>query len=108
LFLGSSESPGDVRIGSLFAGTRKDLICRSELDELPRIKESSVIGRARGLLKVVRHDDDRQLLFQLVDELLDFLSGARIECASRLVEQQNLRLVGERPRDAYALLLPAR
>ena len=73
----------------------------------PEIEESGVIGHARGLLQVVRDDDDRQLLLQLVDQLLDLLRRDRVERAGRLVEQQHLRLVGERARDAKALLLPA-
>ena len=53
-------------------------------------------------------DDDRQLSFELEDQLLDLLRRDRVEGARRFVEEQHLRVVRQRPGDAEALLLPAR
>src|SRR2546430_7784338 len=48
------------------------------------------------------------LFRSLHEQLLDALGGGRIERRARLVHQQHLGLVGERARDAEALLLAAR
>src|SRR6185503_10084188 len=49
-----------------------------------------------------------QLLFELVEELFDFLRRAWVECAGRLIEEQDFRLVRERAGNANPLLLAAR
>jgi hypothetical protein len=56
-------------------------------------------------LQVVRDDNDGQLRFQLEQQLLDFLRRDRVERGAGLVEQQDLRFVGERSSDAESLLL---
>ena len=62
---------------------------------------------ARGLLHVVGHDQDGELLLQLGDQLLDLAGGDRVERRGRFVEQQHFRLQGDRAGDAQALLLAA-
>src|SRR6185312_10159141 len=79
-----------------------------ELDQLAQIEERRVIGHPRRLLHVVGDDDDRVVLGELVDQLLDVGGGDRIEGRGRLVHQQHLRLDGQRARDAEPLLLSAR
>ena len=54
---------------------------------------------------VMRDDDDGVILLELVDQLLDLGGGDRIECRARLVEQDHLRLDGDRARNAQPLLL---
>ena len=56
----------------------------------------------------MRDDDDRVVLLQLDDQLLDLLRGDRVERRAGLVHQQHLGLVGQRARDAEPLLLAAR
>ena len=104
---GSSESPGDVRLGALVRRAREHAVGRPDLDEPSEVEECGRVGDARRLLQVVRDDDDRQLALQLVQQLLDLLRGDRIERARRLVEQQDFWLVGQRARDAEPLLLAA-
>ena len=77
------------------------------LDELAQVEEGGVVGDADRLLHVVRHDHDRVVLLELVDQLLDLRGGDGVERRGRLVHQQHLGLDGERARDAQALLLAA-
>ena len=42
---------------------------------------------------------------QALDYLQNLFYHLRIQCAGRLIEQHNLRLHGQRPRDGYTLLL---
>ena len=72
------------------------------------MKKPGLVRDARGLLHVVRHDDDRIALLQLEDELLDLARRDRVEGRAGLVHQEDLRLDRERARDAEALLLAAR
>ena len=76
--------------------------------ELAAIEEAGVVRDARRLLHVVRDDDDRVVLLELEDQLLDLLRGDRVERGAGLVHQQHLGLVGQRARDAEPLLLAAR
>src|SRR5512133_1041924 len=103
----SSEASRHVIFRQLLARGRKQLLGAIVLDEAAQPEESRVIRHARGLLHVVRHDDDRVLLLQPVDQLLDALSGDRVQRRRRFVHQQDLRFDGERPGDAEPLLLPA-
>src|SRR5687768_9813721 len=86
---GSSESPGDVGFGLLFPGVREEPLGGVDLDQLAEKEKGGRIRHASGLLKVVCDNNDRQFLFQLVQQLLDLLRRDRIECARRLVEQQD-------------------
>ena len=53
------------------------------------------------------YDDDRDCVFELVDQLLDFGGGDGIERGAGLVHKQNLGIDGQRARYAESLLLPA-
>ena len=83
---------------------------RVGVDVLGRLdaEERRAIGHARRLLHVVRHDHDRVVALELVDELLDAPARDRVERRGRLVHQQHLGLDGQAARDAEALLLAAR
>src|SRR5579875_1979818 len=102
----SSESPRDVCFGALVSGTREDAIGSVRLDEMPEQEERGAIRDTRGLLKIVCDDDDRDLRFQLVQQLLYLLCRYGVERARGLVEEKHLRSIRERPRDAQTLLLP--
>src|ERR1700694_5574088 len=81
----STKSSGDVILGSLFRRIGKYLRSPSKFNQSPEIKEGGVIGATAGLLHVVRHDHDRVLRFELVDQLLDLCGRDRIERRTRLV-----------------------
>src|SRR5262249_13975458 len=60
-----------------------------------------------GLLHVVGDDDDRVLVLQLADQVLDGERGDWVERGAWLVHEDYLRLDRDRPRDAQPLLLAA-
>src|SRR5689334_676865 len=104
----SSKSPSDIGVGAFFARTREQLLGLTEFDELTGEEKRRKVGRSCCLLQIVRHDDDGQLPFELVQELFDSLGRAGIESASRLVEQKHFRLIRQRASDANTLLLTTR
>ncbi len=55
---GSAEATGDVVLGLLAGGSREDERGRAGLDETAQVKEGCRVGDPRGLLHVVRDDDD--------------------------------------------------
>ena len=61
----------------------------------------------RGLLHVVGHDHDREVLLEFLDQLLDAAGGDRVQRRGRFVQQQHFRLQRHRAGDAQALLLAA-
>src|SRR5437773_1001358 len=109
----SSEAPGDVVLGAAVVGLGEDLGGRTHLDQAPRlagpgdVEEGSRVADARRLLHVVGDDDDRVVVLQLADEILDAKGGDRVEGGARLVHQQHLRLDRDGPGDAEPLLLAA-
>jgi len=76
-----------------------------ELDHFPVEEETCVLGHARGLLHVVRHDDDSVLALELEDEVFDLRGGDGVECRGWLVHEEDFGINGEGTRDAHALLL---
>ena len=90
------------------AGVVKIRSVSSNSIELAAVEEAGEVRDARRLLHVVRDDDDRVVLLQLEDQLLDLLGRDRVERGARLVHQQHLGLVAERAGDAEPLLLAAR
>src|SRR5271166_5057912 len=104
----SAEPAGDVFLGALLLRRGKELRRRRALHHFPQIKECHLIGAAGGLLHVVGDDGDGEVILQLVDQLLDLQRADRIQRAGRLIQQDHLRPHRDGPRDAQALLLPAR
>src|SRR5699024_5724679 len=110
---GSAEAAGDVVLGFLRVRVLEDLLGRADLDELARLtgrlqrEERGLIGHTRGLLHVVGHDDDRELLLELVDQVLDGQGRNRVEGGAGLVHEQDLGLDRDGAGDAQALLLTA-
>src|SRR5580658_1971299 len=104
----SAEAAGDVVLGPFLPGMGEKRLRLAELDELTEIHEGGVVGAARRLLHVVRHNGDAIVGLELSDEFLDALRRDRIERRGGLVEEQDLRLDGDGARDAETLLLAAR
>src|SRR5450432_360246 len=105
---GLAKAARDVVFRPLVRRLREEYVSSIELDELTHVEEGGVVGDARRLLHVVRHDDDRIVGRDLVDELLDVRRRDGVQRRGRLVHEQHLGLDGERARDAEALLLTAR
>src|SRR5215813_7312198 len=84
------ELAGDIVLRPSLARVGEDLRGGPDLDELAQIEEGGVVGDAGGLLHRVGHDDDRVLLLELVDQLLDLGGGDGIEGGRRLVHQEYL------------------
>ena len=68
---------------------------RRVLDELAEQEERGGVRDARGLLHVVRDDDDRVLPLELLDELFDSQCGDRVQRRAGLVHEQHLWVDGE-------------
>jgi len=80
---------------------------RNSSSVTPKIHIGSVVGNARSLLHVVRHDGDRVVGLELADQLLDLGSRDRVQRRGRLVQEQHFRFHRYGARDAKPLLLTA-
>src|SRR5262245_41537640 len=102
-----AEAARDIVLRASIARRGEHLARGIELDQLPKIHEGGEVGDARRLLHVVGDDHDRVVLFELVDQLLDFGGRDRVERRTWLVEQYHLWPHRDGARDAQALLLYA-
>src|SRR5207248_7640989 len=66
-----SKPARDVVFGSFVAGLRKNRFCFIEFHEPAHYEKSRAFRNPRCLLHVVRDDDYRVLLFELVDQVYD-------------------------------------
>src|SRR5919197_2620136 len=115
MFIGLPKAARDVILRALIGGSREDLGGLVVFDQHTvaaafvgiDAEKRCPVGDARGLLHVVGHDHDRVVALELVHQLLDALGRNRVERGRRLVEEQHLRLDGDRARNAKALLLAA-
>ena len=71
------------------------------------VEERRPVGDAGRLLHVVRHDHDRVVLLQLLDQVLDGEGGDRVERRAGLVHQQHVGRDRDGAGDAEPLLLAA-
>src|SRR5688572_13093391 len=104
---GSTESSGNVVLGLFPARLHEDLVGHAELHHLAQVHVGGVVRNPRRLLHVMRDDEDRHALLEIVNQLLDAGGRDGIERRGRLVEEQDLGAGRERARDAQALLLAA-
>ena len=79
-----------------------------DLDDLAAAQPDHAVGHL-GDGRVVRDQDDRlaQLLLQVDQQPQHALAGVEVERPGRLVAQQQLGVLGQRPGDGHALLLAA-
>ena len=77
-----SKPPRYVVFGLLFPRHGENLVGRVVFDQLTGVKEGRVVGDARGLLHVVPHDDDGELLLQVENRVLDAARRDGVECWS--------------------------
>src|SRR5438445_60422 len=80
-----SEPAGDVVFRALVLRAREELRRGAKLDEFAAEHERGAVGHPRGLLHVVRHEDDRQVVAQRPGELCDLQRGRRIQGASSCI-----------------------
>ena len=95
--------PGVARAG-------KHLVGRAHLQRLPSVQNHHPVGQAASLVQVMRdqHHRNRHAAPQAGQLAVQRLAGGRIHGGKRLVEQQHLRLSGQRPSQRHTLLLAAR
>src|SRR5688572_8782186 len=103
----SSEASGDI-VFSLFLGrVGEDLSRQVIFNEFAQIEEGGEIRNAGRLLHIMGDDDNREVLFKRMDEVLDLGRGDRVECGGGLIHEKDLGLDGDGARDAQPLLLAA-
>src|ERR1700727_417533 len=90
-YLRSAEAAGDVILRALLARRSEYFAGFVEFDELAQIHEGGELRYARRLLHVVRHDGDRVVLGEFVDELFDLGGRNGIERRAGFVEQDYFR-----------------
>ena len=98
----------DDQLGPVGGGEdlRRQRLRRAEVDLAAMQAEDPV--EAPRLLDVVGGDDDGPaLVAQLAEDGQDPLAGGAIDAAERLIEQERVRALGERPCDQDALALPS-
>ena len=76
-------------------------------DDGPVIDDGDMRADGFDDIHLVGDDDDSQmqLTIQPFDKFENRFGGVRVECAGRLVKQQDTRVVGERAGDGDSLLL---
>src|ERR671922_2131678 len=74
-----AEPPGDVIFCLSLLGRGKELCGLAELYQFTQVEESRAVGYTGCLLHVVRNDDDREVVFKLVDQPFDSGGGNRIQ-----------------------------
>src|SRR5262245_22687255 len=101
------KATSDVVIGATFFRRRKEPLSRADLDQLSQVHERGDIRDPRGLLQVVRDDDDAELVAKVEQRLFDAQRRDRVERRGGLIEEDYLGLQRDRAGDAQALLLTA-
>ena len=83
---------------------------RRHLDDLAVVHDADAVGDGHGLFLVVRHNQKRkpELLLQVSQLELGFFAQLFIQRRQRLIQQQHLGPLGQRPRQGHPLPLPAR
>src|SRR5258706_311332 len=104
----SAKAPGDVIFGFALLWPREDLRGFAFFNDTPCKEKDGAVRDPPCLLHIVCHDDNRIVALEGCHELFDLQRGDRVQRRGWLVHQQNLRLGGEGPPDAEALLLAAR
>ena len=94
--------------GARLAWSAEDLVRRSHLADQAGIEEAHAVGDVAGEAHLVGGDDHRHARCgQLADDVQDLGHELRVERAGDLVEEQDVRLHGQRPDDRHPLLLSA-
>ncbi|MCZ7686445.1 MAG: hypothetical protein M5U28_49885 [Sandaracinaceae bacterium] len=98
--------PGEQRdVVARPADAPRERVRRVVRDDAALVDDEDAPAGDLHLGEVVRRQDDRALLADLLDELADLDRLVRVEAAHRLVEDEDGRLVDQRLREADALLV---
>src|SRR5690606_29611072 len=90
-------------------GVLEEVLRRALLDNPSLIEEQHAIRHFASEAHLVRdHDHRHAAQRQFLHHVEHFLDHLRVKCRGRLVEEHDLRLHRQRPRDSHPLLLPAR
>ena len=90
------------------SGTVEEVVRGGPLTQAAANQKDDVAGEAAHLAKVVRrHDDLRARLGGGEDDLLDEPGRGRVEAGRRLIQEEDFRLAGQRPRQRQSLLFDA-
>src|SRR5580658_1208799 len=103
----STKASSDVILGGLDLGILENDFGRVELHQPAHQEEAGVIGDARGLLHVVRHDHHGAVVLDLEQQLLNLGGGDGVQRGTGLVQKKHFRIHGQRPRDTQPLPLPS-
>src|SRR5260221_10481753 len=101
----SAEAAGDVVLGTFVPGRSEYLVGIADFDQVAQMEKRGQLRNPRRLLHRMGHDDDAEVLAQVIDKLLDARGGDRVERRTRLVHEDHLRIDGNGPGDAQTLLL---
>src|SRR5436309_7400771 len=104
----SPKTSGDILLGFLLVGMRKQCCCLSLFDNASQEEKDGSICHTPGLLHVMCHNDDSIGLLKLTDQLLNLQCRDGIKGRGGFIHQQDFRLVRECPCNAESLLLPTR
>ena len=96
----------EAELGHLAGGVGADQLQRRSLgDDLALVHHHEPVAELLGLVHVVRRQHQRHaLLLEPEQPLPDDVAGLRVEAGRRLVEQQHLGPVDQRPRDGEPAL----
>src|SRR5262245_21144631 len=75
-----------VRLSLLQPWPSEDFAGGAVFDQATEIHERGVVADARRLLHIVRHDENRKIALQLLNQVLNLAGSDRIERRARLVE----------------------
>ena len=101
----AAQQPHGVRVPRV----GEDLLGRSLFDEPPGVQDADALAEAHDQSEVVRDQQDGGVdaPAQLLDEVEDLGLHGGVEAGGRLVEDEQLRVHGQRHGDDHALLLAA-
>ena len=100
----------EAQLGDLARRVALDQLARRALgDDLRLVHDDEPVAELLGLVHVVGRQDERHAaLLEPVEAVPEQVAGLRVEAGRRLVEQQQVRLVDQRPGDRQAPLHAAR
>src|SRR2546423_4872008 len=101
-----TKAPGDIILGFLLFGMRKEPARLSLFDQPSLQKEDRFLCHTPRLLHIMRHDHDRVALSEFPNQFFYLKGRNGIERRSSLVHKQNLIVNGQRTGDPQSLMLP--
>ncbi len=109
-FVGDDGNGRDQRAGVGMSGRIEQLSHRPDLDQAPEIEDADPGDEIAHQAEVMRNEEvsEAERAAEIVEEIDDLGLNRHVKRGRRLIEDDQLRLCGDRPRDGDALLLAAR